>query len=60
MTPADVKNYFGNGYKFNKLTKMSASTLANWLEWGYVPLLAQLKLQKLTNGKLTANLKRNL
>lgn len=52
MKPQDVKNYYGTNYKFAKATKMSASTLANWLKWGFVPENAQYKLERLTKGEL--------
>lgn len=54
MTPDDVREFYTNGYKFNLVTGMSASTLANWFQWGYVPYLAQKKLEFLSDGKLTA------
>ncbi len=57
MTPQQVKEYFGSIYKFNKATKMSKSSLSNWIKWGYVPVLSQFKLHQLTDGKLTASLK---
>lgn len=53
MTPTDVKNYFKSLYRFRKETGMSASTLANWLKWGYVPINAQYRLEQMTGGKLT-------
>lgn len=34
------------------MTKMSSSTLGNWLRWGYVPEDAQYKLERLTKGEL--------
>ncbi len=52
MKPIDVKNYYGSQYNFRKLTKMSVSTLGNWLKWGYVPEDAQYKLERLTKGEL--------
>lgn len=52
MTPEDVNTYYGNPYRFNKQTKMSASTLANWIKWGFVPENAQYKLERITEGKL--------
>jgi len=54
MRPEDIKRYYGSNYKFNKSTKMSASTLGNWLKWGYVPLNAQYRIEALTKGKLKA------
>ncbi len=52
MTPQEVYEHFGSGYKFRKQTKMSCTTLSNWLKWGYVPKNAQYFLQDLTHGKL--------
>lgn len=52
MTPEQVKKYFKTCYNFNKITKMSASTLLNWQRLGYVPEYAQLKVQQITNGAL--------
>ena len=52
MKPQDVKDLYKSLYNFRKQTGMSCSTLANWLEWGFVPLSAQVKIEKLTNGKL--------
>jgi len=52
VTPIQVEKYYGTKYKFWKITGMSSSTLGNWLRWGYVPELAQYKLEKITNGTL--------
>lgn len=54
MTPKDIKKYYKSRYNFNKLTQMSENSLANWLNWGYVPYVSQKKIEKLTNGELTA------
>lgn len=55
MTPKEVKKYYRTLYGFNKQTGMSCSSLHNWLKWGYVPLVSQVKLEKMTNGALTAH-----
>jgi len=52
MTPAQVKEFYGSNYNFRKQTKMSASTLINWVKWGYVPDSAQWKLEGITRGAL--------
>lgn len=52
MTPDDVKKYYGNQYKFGKITGMSQATLGNWLKWGYVPEASQYKIERLTKGDL--------
>lgn len=54
MTPQDIKGYFRTGYKFSKITKMSANTMSNWVKLGYVPYASQKKIEKLTNGQLIA------
>lgn len=58
MTPSEVKHFYGSLYRFNKETKMSCSSLSNWIKWGYVPLLSQLKIETLTQGKLKADIPR--
>lgn len=55
MKPQEVKDFFKTGYKFGKLTKMSPNTLANWIKFGYVPCVAQKKIEQLTKGALTAD-----
>lgn len=55
MSPENVLDKYGTKYKFNKETKMAASSLGNWLKWGYVPLGAQLKLERITKGELKAD-----
>lgn len=52
MKPNDVLNYYKSQYNFHKETKMSPSTLGNWLKWGYVPENAQYKLERITKGAL--------
>lgn len=54
MKPDEVKNYYGNGYKFSKATGMSQSSLGNWISWGYVPIKSQYLIEKKSNGKLKA------
>ncbi len=52
MTPKNVRDYYGSQYNFRKMTGMSASTLGNWLRWGFVPQNAQYRLEHLTKGEL--------
>lgn len=52
MTPIEVKKYYKSSYRFHKVTGMSASTLLNWLKWGFVPEDAQYKLERITKGEL--------
>lgn len=52
MKPEDVLEKYGTKYNFHKQTKMAASSLGNWLKWGYVPEAAQYKLERITKGEL--------
>lgn len=56
MTPAEVKSYYCSTRNFANLTGMTANTLSNWLRWGYIPVSAQKKIEKLTKGKLKTDL----
>lgn len=55
MTPKQVKKFYKSLYNFNKKTRMSASTLGNWLKSGKIPIGSQLQIERLTDGKLTAD-----
>lgn len=57
MTIDDIKNYFGTGYRFSKMTGMSHSTWTNWMNKGCIPIESQVKVQKITQGKLKADLR---
>ena len=60
MTPKQIRKYYKNTCRFHEATGMSSSTLLNWIEWGYVPLKAQVKLETLTNGDLKAEWHRDI
>ena len=57
MTFQQVKKYFKSGYFLHKHTGMSKVNFINWGRRGYIPIQSQLKLERLTNGKLKANIK---
>lgn len=52
MTPEQILERYGTYYNFYKETGMSASSLCNWMRWGYVPEASQYKLERITNGAL--------
>ena len=56
MTINDLKKMYENGNKFELATGMPHGTYHNWMRYGYIPIASQLKLEKITNGKLKANL----
>lgn len=55
MTLDDLKNHFGNGARFQEKTGMSHANYVHWNKIGYIPILTQMRLQKLTGGTLQAN-----
>lgn len=54
MTPKDVKKYYKSTYNFGKETGMSPTSLFNWMQKGFVPEMAQYKIENLTQGELKA------
>ncbi len=56
MTTDEVKDYYMNSYQFRKMTSMSPQSFMNWMKWGFVPIISQMKLQILSGGKLQASL----
>ena len=52
MSPEDVRKYYKTYYNFSQETGMSHGSLMNWVKNGYVPIASQVKLFKLTKGKL--------
>ena len=56
MTIDDVIKFFGSGYSFNKKTKISCNSFYTWKAKGYIPIVSQMKIERLTAGALKANL----
>ena len=56
MTIDEVRRYFGNCYQFNKKTKMHHSNYLNWEKQGFIPIKTQIKLERLSQGLLKADL----
>lgn len=56
MTIEDVLSYYGTGYNMNKVTGLAASNVVRWKKFGYVPILTQMRIEKLTHGALKASL----
>ena len=56
MKPKEVKKFFGTFESFHLETGMSTMSLHNWIKVGYIPILSQIKLEKLTDGQLKASL----
>lgn len=56
MTVEEVLEYFGSGYKFEQMTKLSHSNLVLWRRQGYIPLRSQRMLEKFSAGTLQVRL----
>lgn len=56
MTLDDVLSHYANIYQFSKQTGMSHNSFYNWKERGYIPIVSQIKLERLSGGVLVANL----
>ena len=56
MTIKELQDYYKNSYQFRKATGMSDSSFQNWLHWGFIPIVSQFKIERLTSGKLKANI----
>lgn len=50
MKPEEILKHYGTKYRFNKETGIAASSLGNWIKWGYVPKETQYKIERITNG----------
>lgn len=56
MTIEDVLRHYGTGYNMNKVIGLAASNVVRWKKFGYVPILTQIRIEQLSNGKLKASL----
>lgn len=56
MTIEDVLEYYGTAHKMQKTHGLSHNNINNWRSYGYIPIATQLKIERLTEGKLKASL----
>jgi len=56
MKIEDVMDYFGSARNMEKLIKISHSSVKNWRDRGYIPIETQVRIERLTEGQLTADL----
>jgi len=56
MNIKDLEGRYKNAYEFERETKMSHNNWTNWKEKGYIPILSQLRIEKLTGGDFVASL----
>lgn len=56
MTLKELVRYYKNGYQFSKQTGFSHASYYQWHKIGYIPIKSQFKIEKLTDGRLKANI----
>jgi hypothetical protein len=57
MTYEEVLAYCGGtGYKIAQTLKVSMATPCHWKAQGFIPIVAQMRIEKLTGRKLRADL----
>lgn len=54
MTIDEIKRFYGTSYMFHKKTGMAHSNYRNWESSGFIPMKAQVKIQRLSKGALIA------
>lgn len=55
MTPEDVYQFFGSGHKAALALDISRYGFSKWITAGRIPFKRQVKIEKITKGKLKAN-----
>jgi hypothetical protein len=56
MTVKELINYFGSLYRVSLSCNLSMGAPYAWKKRGYIPINAQIKIEKLTGGALKASL----
>lgn len=56
MKIEDVLRFFGSGWKMTQKIGMATQNIKNWKKRGFIPISTQVKIEKLTQGKLRASL----
>lgn len=55
MLIEDIIKEWGSGRKAATACGYNKSTVSDWKSYGYIPIKAQMRIEKLTNGKLKAD-----
>lgn len=55
MSIDEAIKYFGNGNKLCNALGLSRANITDWRNKGYIPMIQQLRLEKLTSGELKAD-----
>jgi len=55
MTLDDLKGHYKNSYDFEKQTGFSHVNYSNWKRKGYIPIVTQLRIERVTKGLFKAD-----
>lgn len=56
MDTVDVLSHFGSWTNAMRELKFGVNTYQHWVKIGYIPMPAQIKIEKLTKKKLVADI----
>lgn len=56
MTILELIKEYRTGYRFKAETGLSHTCFHNWKKRGYIPIHSQIMIQRLTNGRLKADI----
>lgn len=56
MTIDDIKKEYGTMYRFFKEVGLSEGNSGYWAKVGFIPIVTQLRIERLTKGRLKASL----
>lgn len=56
MTIDEVVKYYGSAHKMELKHGLSHHNVKSWKKKGYIPIQTQVRIEKLTDGELRANL----
>ena len=56
MTIDDVLRYYISAHRMERMHGLAHHNVKNWKWLGYIPITTQIKIERLTNGELKADL----
>jgi len=60
MTINDLRAHYKNGYDFERKTGLTHVNWTNWGRKGYIPILSQMRIERITKGLLKADIDHTL
>ena len=56
MRLKDLKQHYRNSYEFERATGLSHVNWSNWAKRGYIPIISQMRIEKITRGVFKADM----